>query len=122
MSNLTGSIKRVDVFGIAFDVTADAEPNLKPTTEKEKTATSGAPLIKATKMVGMIEAITLSVTPAQQESLDNDASSNKKGSIALTTANGDTYRDEGTIEIADFSLAAGTCDLTLIPEKKFVLI
>jgi hypothetical protein len=113
----TGSIKRCTIFGIDYEVVADAEPNKKPRSEKEFTATSGEPLINTTKMVPVFEALNLALTADQHDSLDQDADDNTEGALAVTNAAGKTWRNNGQIMVGDYNTKASTCEVTLIPNN-----
>jgi hypothetical protein len=117
-----GSINRLDIFGIPYDVVADAEPNKKPKVEKETKASTGKPLVTATKMVPQIEAITTSLSSKEYDTLDTAAANGDKGPLAITMADGSVWRDEGEIAIGEYNANAGTADITLIPDTEFALI
>ena len=117
-----GSIKRLDVFGISYEVVGDAEPTLKPSVEKEAKATSGDPIIDSTKMVPQMEGITVALTLTQHDDLDQAAADNETGPLAMTNADGKTWRGNGQIAVGDYNAKASTAELTLIPRGRWANI
>lgn len=121
MATVSGSIKRVILYGESFDVFADSEPMRKPTSEKEYKQTSGQTSVITMKKLQVIEGINLSISPIQHDALDERATNNESGQLSCVTADGSTYTTQGTITVGDFSLYNGSAEVSLIPDVEFTI-
>jgi len=114
--NAFGSIRKVTISGIAFNVAADSNVTM-PVSEWETTSipTSGPSVRKMTRrslnaegLVLVTNSDELTLLKALAESLDDLA-------LALTNAAGDTLRAQGTINIDSHETEEGRTTINLLP-------
>lgn len=97
---ISGSLRKLTIEGISFNVAADANLTETFTTfENSMIASSGRALRKMMKRVPMREGLVLLTDAAERETLKSFAESLDDLKVSYTNAAGDTYRCSGTIEI-----------------------
>lgn len=97
---LAGSIRKLTIEGISFDVAADANITETFTAwENSMIPTSGGSMRKMVKRVPMREGIVLVTDADEREVLKSFAEGLDLVKVTYTNAAGDSYRCEGTIEI-----------------------
>ena len=99
MSDTSGSIRKVTLDGITFDVPADA--NFKETPSQYETdaiPTSGRNIKKMTKRVRVVDGVSIICNGAERELLKDLAEGHKDIPMSYETAGGDVYRATGWIE------------------------
>jgi hypothetical protein len=116
MGEATGTLRKVVLDGITYDVMADTNINFKHSNyEKEGTPTSGKTLIKMTKRIQNVESCVLGCTPDEMEDLSVKADSLTDITMAFTLADGTVYRGKGHIKFEGYESESGKVTLTLIP-------
>ena len=116
MSTSVGSIRKVVIDGVSYDVMGDANLNFKRSKyEKEGIATSGNPLIKMTKRVENVESVDLAVSVPEMEVLSGKANSIVDSTLSFEFADGSVYRGTGHIHFDGYESETGKSTLTMIP-------
>ena len=98
MGNATGSIRKLTLDGITFDVMADS--NFSETGagfENDRIPTSGASIKKMTKRVQKVESVVIKANPEEKQRLQvlNDRLTDFP--MSYTTADGSVFRTNGSI-------------------------
>jgi hypothetical protein len=116
MGEATGTLRKVTLDGVTFNVRSDTNINFKRTDfQKEGIATSGKTLIKMTKRIQDIESVDLGVTPDELEDLRVKADSLTEMPMSLELADGSIYRSTGHITFDAYESESGKVSLHLIP-------
>ena len=114
--SVVGSIKRVTVDGLSFDVMADSnftQNNSK--FDNEGVATSGKNLQKKTARVQMIESVSIATDEDEDRQLQLLADTNDEYPLSYETAAGRVYRATGFIKYENRETETGTTKIQLIP-------
>jgi len=99
MGDVSGSIRKVTLDGISFDVAADA--NFKEAGsqyENDVILTSGRNIKKQTKRAKTVEGVTIIANGSEKELLTEMAERKKDIPMSYETAGGDVYRATGWID------------------------
>lgn len=100
MSGTSGSIRKLTIEGISYDVAADANFSEDFSGyENEREATSGASMLRKTKKVQMLEGVVLKTNAQERIQLNSFAAEIEDIKISYTNANGDEYKCNGSINI-----------------------
>lgn len=98
--DLSGSIRKLTIEGIAYNVAADASfTEIITRFENSMIATSGSSMRKMMKRVPTVEGVVLITNQSERGQLKSFAEGLDLLQISYVNAAGDTYRCEGTIEI-----------------------
>ncbi len=111
----SGTIKKVTIAGVTFEVSADSNAARSPGSEKEGVPSSGKATIKVTKKPAIVEGIVVIADEDEQSTLLSIHNSNEKISMSYTTAANRTFRNTGTISIDTFESEENRVALTMIP-------
>jgi hypothetical protein len=116
--SVVGTPRKFILDGVSYDLKADANITYNASAyENEGIATSGKTLQKKSKRVQTKESVTLSVIPAEVEELKKKSDSLASKTMAVTYADGSTYRATGQVNFESWESDEGTATLTLIPDK-----
>lgn len=116
MGEATGTLRKVVLDGVTFDVMSDANINFKRSKfEKEGQATSGKTLVKMTKRVQNVESVDLGCTPAEMEDIAAKADSIADITMSFQLADGSVYKGKGHVHFDGYESDTGKITLTLIP-------
>ena len=123
MSDVVGSILKVNIAGVTFNAAADA--NITETGgkfENDAIPTSGVNMRKMTKRVDIKEGVTLITNAEELENLKFLAEATTDFPMSYTQANGDTYRTgAGWIELENRETEEGKTTVKMFPRKQFDL-
>ena len=118
MGDNVGTLKKVVIDGVSYDVFVDINVSFTPTRfKREDIPTSGRTLHKMTKRVRKMEDITIAASPAEVEALASKAESLASKTIAVEFADGSIYRATGQIDFDKWESQDGKGTVTLIPDK-----
>ena len=99
MGDIAGSIRKLTLDGISFDVMADANFNKTgSSTENDRIPTSGKSFKKMTKRVQKVESVVIKVNTDEDEILEGLADRLEDFPMSYTKADGSVYRATGSIE------------------------
>ena len=117
-----GSIRGFTVEGIPFDAAGDANFNRKPTNvEITGVPTSGKTMIKRTKIVPVLEGVTLVVTESDVAALQSFSERLDPVKVSYVTAKGDRLRCIGAIQLDGYESEEGRLAIIVIPETTWTL-
>jgi hypothetical protein len=112
----TGTIKKLVIDGVTYDVSADAKASFNPSQyETEGQATTGETMFKMTKRVQTMEGVETMMTPKQLESLRAKVDSLADLTLAITLIDGTTYRGSGRVKLDKWESDTGKATIDLIP-------
>ena len=114
---ITGSLRKVLVDGIPFNVAADANASKTPIVSKEGIPHSGGNAIKIMKMVGNVEGLTLIIDPDEYETLQDKAGLLSSIPLSYEQADGKSWTSPGHINLDNYESEEGRIDITMIPES-----
>ena len=117
MGRVSGTLKKVTLDGLTFDVAADADITINPSIEKTGLPTSGRTMMQHVIRIPEAEAITLSVDPTEQAVLTSLNKRLDSYPMALTLADGSVYRSVGQIALETITSANNVATLRAIPNN-----
>lgn len=118
MADVTGTIRKVTLDGVTFDVFADT--NIKEVGgkyENSAIATSGRNMHKMVKRVEEREGITLAANGAERELLKEMSERNTDFSMSYETAGGDIYQATGWIEFESRETEENKAAIKMMPRN-----
>lgn len=115
MSKTAGTPQKVTIAGITYDVPGDSDPTRASKWANEFAPTTGDSIQKKVRQSPNIEGLTLALTVAEYEQLENVASNVDDVPLALTYAGGEVLRADGGINLGEYSAANATADVMLMP-------
>ena len=116
MSDISGSIRKLILSGITFNVFADGDfSEIVGAYENEAVPTSGPNVIKKVRRSGNVEGVTVVANGAERALLEELANQNTPFTMSYTTAGDDTFKNEGTINIVNRSTADNKMSIVLMP-------
>lgn len=118
---VSGSLRKLLLDGIAFQVAGDANAAKTPKTTKEAVVHSGGNSIKIMKASGQVESVTTIVSPSEYETLEELANRTSPIPISYQQADGKTWVSNGHVNLDNYESEENRCDLTLIPEGNWDL-
>lgn len=120
MADVTGTLRKVTLDGVTYDVFADS--NIKATPSKfENTAvpTSGRNMRKMVKRAQSREGVTLVANGLEQEALKSLAERQDDISMSYETAAGDVYRATGWIEFESHETEENRASIQMHPRDEW---
>lgn len=118
MADVTGTLRKVTLDGVTYDVFADSNIKATPSSH-ENTAipTSGRPMRKMVARVESREGLTLVANGAEQEALKALAERLGDYPMSYVTASGDVYRANGFIEFESHETEENRASVMLHPRQ-----
>lgn len=118
MSKTTGSIRKLTIGGVTFDVMADTNVtvNLSPF-ETEGMPTSGETMFKMTFRTPTMEAIALAADSEEAESLRAVAELQINSTMSMELADASTWKGSGRINFENYETEEGRANIILIPNR-----
>ena len=115
-SNTVGTLKKITVDGITFDVMADANITQKNSPfENEGIPTSGGTMQKKTRIAQAAESIAVATNVDEDKLLADTAARTDKYPMSYQTADGSIYRTTGFIIYENRETESGTTTIQMIP-------
>jgi len=100
MPDVTGTLRKLTIEGISFNVAADADISEVMTNyEVTRIPTSGPSMKKMVRRIPAREGIVLITNAAERENLKSFAEQIADVKVSYTNAAGDEYKCEGSIEV-----------------------
>lgn len=116
MGNSVGTIRKVVLNGITFDVFADTKISFNRSGfEIEGQATTGKTLYKMTKRVRTIESLDLATSPSDMESLKELSESLADITMSVELADASIYKSTGRVFFDKYESETGKSSVQLIP-------
>ena len=113
---IAGSLRKLTIEGISFDVAADADfSEIFTQFENAMVPTSGGAMRKMTKRIVAVEGVVLITDADERLVLKDFAEGLDNVKITYTNAAEDSYRCEGTIEIENNSTEENRTSCTIQP-------
>ncbi len=123
MANVAGSIRRISLNGIGFDVMGDADFSKVPGSVNDAIATSGTTIHTIVKQVGKVTGVVVDGSDGIANQQIHDLHDTIiPFPISYTKANGDVVTGPGRINITSDTTAEGRIEIELIPSRVFELI
>jgi len=120
MPDTTGSIRKLTLDGVTFDVMADTNVNeMGSRYEVEAVPTSGRSLKKMVRRSEDRESVVVACNGAEREILKELAERIEDYSMSYETAAGDVYRTTGFIEFESRETEESRATLKLIPRDRW---
>lgn len=120
MGDVSGSIKKVTLNGVTFDVMGDANVSeVGSGVSNEMIPTSGRMVRKTTKRVQAREGVVLACNGSERELLKALSESSEDFPMSYETAGGDTYRATGVIEFESRETEENRATVTLLPRGEW---
>lgn len=118
--NLSGSIRSVEIDGVAYNVMADADAAQAVSEfENTATATSGDNMMKMVKRALTYEGIDLATNADERVALQAIASSLEDVTLAFTNAANDRYVATGRINVEANQTADNKTTVILLPRNQW---
>jgi hypothetical protein len=118
MGNNTGTINKLVLDGVSYDVPGDINITFNRSSfEIEGVPTTGKTVMKYTRRVPSMESVVIMASPAEMEELNNKSETLADITIAVELADGSTYRTTGRIYFENYESEEGRCSVTIIPAK-----
>ncbi len=119
---IVGSIKKVSVDGIEYDVAADADVERQPSRFlNELIQTSGKPMIKQTLQEQSFKGVPIIGTASQEESLRFSQEKGTPFPMAIQYASGVIFQIVGIINITGSSSGTGKITVDILPTENIAL-
>jgi len=117
-----GSIRKLTIEGIPFDVMADANfSEVFSNYENEVIPTSGKGMRRMVKRVPVIEGVVLATSGADRERLRSFNTQLGDVKYSYTNAAGDTAKASGTFNIENNESEANRTTITLMPADEWTV-
>jgi hypothetical protein len=118
MGNNTGTLNRLIIDGVTYDVPADINITFNRSGfVVEGIPTSGKTIQKYTRKVQTMESVVVMTDPAEMETLNSVAESLADVTIAAELADGSSYRTTGRINYESYESEEGRSAIQVIPSK-----
>ncbi len=118
MGNDTGTVKRVNIEGVPYDVPADINITFNRSGFTiEAIATNGKTINKYIRRVQTMESIPLMTAPAEMEELNSVAETLADVTLSVELADGSSYKTTGRINFESYESEEGRSAVTFIPSK-----
>lgn len=118
MGENTGTLNRVVLNGVTYDVPADINLTFNRSSFTiEGIATSGKTINKYTRRVQTVENLILMTSPAEMETLNDLSETLADATVAFELADGSTYRTTARINFESYESEEGRSTITIIPFK-----
>jgi hypothetical protein len=118
MGNTVGTIRKIVLDGVTYDVPVDAKGTMKLSRfETEAQATTGDALFKMTRRNPAVEGLEISTTPSQMESLKAKAESLADVTMSLELADASVYKAVGRVNYDSYETETGKSKVTLMPKR-----
>ena len=118
MADITGTLRKVTLDGITFDVMGDTNvTEMGSAFQNEAVPTSGRNLRKMTRRAETREGIVLACNGAERDVLQELAERTTDFPMSYETAAGDVYRATGFIEFESRETEEGRATVQLIPRN-----
>lgn len=117
MGRVSGTLRKVTIDGITFDVTADNDTTINPSIEKTGLPTSGRTMMQHVVKIPEAESIQISAEPAEQDILSQANKRLDNYPMALTFADGSVYRAVGQIALESYTSANMVATIRMIPDN-----
>lgn len=119
MGRSIGTIKKIAIDGITYDIPADAKFNFNPAGyDIEGQATTGQTLFAYKKRIPIQEG-ELSVTPAELMKLQGISDTPADATFSVTLADGSVFKATGRLKLDNYETDTGKIKITMIPVKKW---
>ena len=118
MGNDTGTVRKLVLDGVSYDVPADINITFNRSSfEIEGVPTTGKTVMKYTRRVPTMESVVVMTNPAEMEDLNSKSETLADITIAVELADGSTYRTTGRIYFENYESEEGRSAITIIPAK-----
>jgi hypothetical protein len=114
---VTGSIRKVIIDGIPFNVAADANFSKTPSYSKEAVPHSGGNGIKKMRQHGNVESVTLICSSSDYVILKEKSEAIESFGMSFTEADGSEWVSPGHISLDNHETEEGRIDVTMIPDS-----
>ena len=120
MGDISGSIRKLTLNGVTYDVMHDANINeIGSGYENTAIPTSGRNIRKMAKRVQLRESVIVAANGNERDALHALADGGADFPMAYTTAAGDVYHATGFIEFVKRETEENRAELKLIPRTKW---
>ncbi|MEE8205562.1 MAG: hypothetical protein V3T82_01345 [Nitrospinaceae bacterium] len=109
-----GSPRGVTIDGIPFNVTGDANIALNPRITKESIPHSGGNMVKLTTEAGNVEAVKLTVTPAEYDILRGISEQEGDIPMSYVMADGSSFKSPGQVMIGPYQTDDSSCEVQFL--------
>lgn len=109
-----GSLRKVTIDGLPYNVAADANVALNARLEKESIPHSGGNMTKRTLGAAMAEAVKLIVTPSEYDVLESQSVGTGAIPLAYEMADGSTFRTQGQINLGPYQTDDSSCEVQFL--------
>src|SRR4030042_1108333 len=118
MSDNVGTLRKIVIDGITFDVFADTNVEFNPSKFKtEGMPTTGKTMFKMTRVVMEKKGIGIATAHAEMETLKEKAESLADVTLAVEYADGSVYRATGRIDFEGYESDSGKSTIRMIPVR-----
>lgn len=120
MAGNIGSIRKVVIDGITFDIPLDADATFNYSLYTiEGQATSGGNMTKRTKRVQTVEGLVVACTAAEMVTLADKADSLADKTLSVELADGSVFKASGQVNFENYTSQDGKASIQLIPRKNW---
>jgi len=118
MGNNTGTLRKVVIDGVTYDVFGDTNITFNRTKfEIEGQATTGNTMYKMTRRVPTIESVGLATTPAEMETLKSKSEGLADITLSVELADTSVYKATGRINFESYESETGKSTIVMIPKR-----
>ena len=118
MGRVAGSLRKVVIDGLTFDVAADVNVTLMTSGfETEGIPTSGRTMFKMTFRSPNAEGVVLSADPTEQDVLRQISERLTSSPMSVTLADNSVYRTVGRINFENVETEENKATIVIIPDK-----
>ncbi len=109
-----GSLRKVTIDGIPYNVAADANVALNARLEKESIPHSGGNMTKRTTAAAMAEAVKLIVTPSEYNVLEGQSEADGDIPLSYEMADGSSFKTQGEVNLGPYQTDDSSCEVTFL--------
>ena len=118
MPNVSGTLRKLSLDGVPYDVAADINVTMNQSPfETEGVPTSGRTMYKMTLRTPTAEGITIVAPPTEQQQLIDLASRLETFPMAATLADGSVWRTVGKINYESLETEENRAGIVIIPDR-----
>lgn len=114
-----GSLRRLNIRGIDFDLLADTDIDKKTNIKHERVATTGKSMRKMTFQIAEATGFKVVYTKENITLIEGIIGDGQDSEVFYTDVDGNDYYCTGTIDLVSSSTSNGEINITVMPENNW---